>query len=70
MSPCREVWGSIEKELYKKQMTKKELARLTGVSPNTISRDARDPGRIPLDRLCLYFTALDMLTGTATGIWQ
>ena len=31
---------------------------MIGVHANTVSSDAREPEKIPLDRLSLYFTAL------------
>ncbi|MBR3267896.1 MAG: helix-turn-helix domain-containing protein [Oscillospiraceae bacterium] len=59
-SPSKEIWGEIELALYKSKVTKKELSRLTGVHANTISRDAKEPDRIPLGRLCLYLSVLGL----------
>lgn len=59
-TPCKDIWGSIEYALYQRKVTKKELSRITGIHVNTITRDSKEPERIPLGRLCLYLVALDV----------
>ena len=48
-----------------------DLARRVGVHPNTITRDAQEPEKIPQGRLWLYFEAVgisveDMVKTTVT----
>ena len=44
-------------------VNKKELARIIGVAPSTLSRWAKDPGTIPLDK----FKAIVKARGCSEG---
>lgn len=58
-TPSTEVWGMIESSLYKNRMHKKDLAKIVGVHPNTVSRDAAYPEQMPIGRMWMYFRALN-----------
>lgn len=59
-TPSSEVWGMIESSLYKNRMCKKDLAKIAGVHPNTVSRDSAYPERMPIGRMWMYFRALNL----------
>ncbi len=59
-TPSAEVWGMIESSLYKNRMHKKDLAKIAGVHPNTVSRDAAHPEQMPIGRMWIYFRALNL----------
>ena len=54
----RIIWGLIAAEMAAQDIQKADIAKLIGVHANTIGSDAKEPEKIPLDRLTLYFTAL------------
>lgn len=59
-TPSSAVWGLIESALYASNIKKKDLAKIAGVHANTVSRDAENPDHIPLGRVCLYCTVLNI----------
>lgn len=63
-TPSRTMWGIIENGMRAKKMRRKDLARLVGVHPNTITKDSQEPDRIPQGRLWLYFEAIGISAGT------
>ena len=71
----RIIWGLISAAMASQDIQRSEIAKMIGVHANTVSSDAREPEKIPLDRLDLYFTALginpeDMLRPIAAGITE
>lgn len=59
-TPARVIWDMIDAEMQMQQITKLELAKRARVNRNTVGLDARDPGRIPMQRVWLYFAALGL----------
>lgn len=60
------LWGLISAAMASQDIQRNEMAKMIGVHANTVSSDAREPEKIPLDRFSLYLTALgiDQLTVT------
>lgn len=54
----RIIWGLLAAEMTAQDLQRADVAKMIGVHANTVSSDAREPEKIPLDRLSLYFTAL------------
>lgn len=70
-TPSRTMWGIIECGMRSQRILMSDLARRVGVHPNTITRDAQEPEKIPQGRLWLYFEAVgisveDMVKTTVT----
>ena len=71
----RIIWGLISAAMAAQDIQRSDIAKMIGVHANTVSSDAREPEKIPLDRLTLYFTALGinpevMLRPIAAGITE
>ena len=54
----RIIWGLLAAEMTAQDLQRADVAKMIGVHANTVSSDAREPEKIPLDRLSLYFTTL------------
>lgn len=57
-TPPRIIWGLIDAEMSAQRLDQRQLAKLVGVHYNTVYSDAREPEKIPLSRLFVYFAAL------------
>lgn len=57
-TPARIVWNLIHAEMVTQGVTQQELARRAHVNKDTVCLDNKDPNRIPMSRLWVYFAAL------------
>jgi len=58
MTPGRILWRIIDSEMKAQKITQKRLAEMASVNKCTVSEDSRDPERMPLHRVWVYFAAL------------
>lgn len=58
MTPGRILWRIIDSEMKAQSITQKRLAEMASVNKCTVSEDSRDPERMPLHRVWVYFAAL------------
>lgn len=59
-TPAQIIWHIIDSEMRMQEITQRELAKRVNVNRNTVSEDSRDPERIPMRRVWLYFAALGL----------
>ena len=59
-TPAEIVKAIISAAMGAEDMDSKTLAKLSGVHPNTVYKDMRDPDGMPMHRMWLYFTALSV----------
>ena len=52
------IWGLIAAEMSAQNIQRADIAERINVSANTITSDAREPEKMPLSRVFLYFAAL------------
>ena len=52
------IWGLIAAEMAAQNVQRAEIAARIGVSANTVTSDAKEPEKIPLSRIYIYFAAL------------
>lgn len=57
-TPARIIWDMIAAEMIRQQMTQGELAKRAHVNPCTVTTDGKDPEKIPMHRVWLYFAIL------------
>ena len=55
---ARVLWSIVESSMQWQHVTKGELAARSGVCRDTVTADAKEPERIPLARIAIYFKAL------------
>lgn len=60
------LWGLISAAMAAQDIQRSEMAKMIGVHANTVSSDAKEPEKIPLDRLSLYLLALGVDQTTVT----
>lgn len=60
VTPARIIWHIIESEMAAQKVTQKRLAEMASVNKCTVSEDSRDPERIPMHRVWVYFAALGL----------
>ena len=59
-TPAECIGGIICAAMGARGITEDKLADAAGVHKNTLRNDLKDPDRIPMKRVWLYFTALDV----------
>lgn len=59
-TPAQIVKAIISAAMGAEDIDSKRLSQLAGVSVNTVYNDLRDPDRMPMQRMWLYFTALSV----------
>lgn len=59
-TPSQVMWSMIKAEMVVQGVTQRELAKRVHCCNDTICLDAKEPERIPQQRLWLYFAALGM----------
>ena len=59
-TPAECIGMVINAAMGAKGITEDSLAAAAGVHKNTLRSDLKDPDRIPMKRVWLYFTALDV----------
>ena len=57
-TPPRIIWGLIAAEMSAHDIDAKQLAKLASVHYNTVYSDAREPEKMTLARMSVYFAAL------------
>lgn len=59
-TPSRIIWDLIAAEMYRQNMTQGELAKRAHVNPCTVSTDCKDPDKMPMHRVWIYFAILGL----------
>ena len=57
-TPAQCIGSIIRSAMSAQEVNAEQLAKLVGVHANTVYNDLRDPDRIQMRRVWLYFTAL------------
>jgi hypothetical protein len=56
----RIIWKLIAAEMAAQEIQRAEIAKRIGVHVNTVNSDAKEPEKMPLDRVFNYLAALDI----------
>jgi transcriptional regulator with XRE-family HTH domain len=60
MNDAHIVWARLDAARRAQKYTMKNLAKSIGISVNTISRDSKNPEKMPIGRLLSYCAALGL----------
>lgn len=59
-TPSRIIWDLIAAEMHRQNMTQGELAKRASVNPCTVTSDSKDPDKMPMHRVWIYFAILGL----------